>query len=100
MQDSALELDAVTVGATTSTLTDVGRLGSNDGTVDGCINATPRIVGATGSASSAYSATAHDEKFYVTTYVQSYSMDELKRANHALTNFVAYQTTCLRPSGD
>ena len=41
MQASALELSAVTVGATASTLTDVDRLGPNDGTVDGCIRETP-----------------------------------------------------------
>ena len=40
MQASALELGAVTVGAIASTLTDVDRLGYNDGKVDDCIKET------------------------------------------------------------
>ena len=43
MQPSALELGPVTVGTTALSLTDVDRLGPNNGTVDGCNPLLPNI---------------------------------------------------------
>ena len=97
MQAFALELGAVTFGATASMPTDVDRLGHNDGTVDGCLKETPWMAGTAGSAPSVCSATAHDETFYMTMF-SSIAWTNINKQSMRYLLSVVYQTTCLRPS--